>query len=263
MTAKRTLRPEEAIILRHVHHNIRLGVPQVRFHLQQQTPVAFCAGGPSLLDHLDVIRRLQMEGAEVVCVGNAANTVRGAGIKVNGHIMLDGAGRNRDFVLAKDQDCRYFVASQCDPAVFEALRDHQHVYIWHCGGLAEEWEILRKHYGPDGYFIVPGGSYVSLRAITLLRILGYRWLHVFGLDSCLREDEHHAYAQPNADGQRAVRVNVADRDFLATGWMLDQAEQFIDSIKAGRFGNAELAVHGDGLIAHMIKSGSETTWQRQ
>lgn len=264
---KRRLRPGEDTIARHIHANIRRGVEQVTFHLPQGTPVALCAGGPSLGSHLEDVRRLQMEGAEVVCVGNSAHTLNAAGVKVNGHIIMDGVERNRTFVIP-DQDTRYFVASQCDPSVFRALEHHRHVYIWHAGGPPAAHQILNDWYGPGGYWLVPGGSYISLRAISLLHMLGYTWLHVFGLDSCLMEpaadadNEHHAYSQPNADGQQVVEgVTVGDRDFRCTAWMLDQADQFIDCAQRGYFGSAQLAIHGDGLIAHMLKSGHGPTWR--
>lgn len=260
MAVKRTLRPSEAQIVRNVYHNIRLGVEQVKPHLAQETPIALCAGGPTLPDHIEDVRRLQLSGAEVVCVGNAGHTLTAAGIQPNGHVLMDGAKRNRSFTVPTPET-RYFVASQCDPGVFETLRSHKRVYIWHAGGLEEEKEILTDWYGPGGYFLILGGSYITLRAITLLHVLGYRWMHIYGFDSCLREDDHHAYAQPNADGYRVQEVEMDGLRFRAQWWMLDQATQFVDSIKAGRFGEAELAIHGDGLIAHMVRSGSMPTWK--
>lgn len=260
MAVKRTLRPGEQQIVRNVHHNIRLGVEQVRVYAPQETQVALCAGGPSLPAHYDDIRRLQLEGAEVVAVGNVGAQLAAVGIHPNGHVLMDGVPRNRTFVVGTAQT-RYFVASQCDPSVFEALRHHQRVYIWHAGGLPEEKEILSEWYGTGGFFLILGGSYITLRAITLLHVLGYRWLHVFGFDSCLMEDAHHAYPQPNADGQRIEEVTVGGRTFRCNWWMLDQADQFIQSVRAGRFGEAELAIHGDGLISHMVKTGSMPTWE--
>lgn len=260
MGIKRTLRPGEDQIRRNIYDNVRMGVEQLKFHMPgNPAPIVFCAGGPSLKDHIEDIRRQQIEGAEVVCVGNAANLLTANGIKPNGHILMDGVERNKSFVVPI-KDTRYFVASQCDPSVLKTLENHENVYIWHAAGPPGMKEILDKQYGDD-YFMIPGGSYVSLRAITLLHILGYTWIHVYGLDSCLTEDEHHAYSQPNADGQPVEDVTVGDRDFKCTYWMLDQADQFIDSLKIGRFGKAQLAVHGDGLIAYMIESGNGPTWR--
>ncbi len=265
MAIRRTLRPGEETIRRNVYENIRLGVEQVNFHLPQNTPIALCAGGPTLKNHLEEVRKLQLEGAEVVCLGNAGALLSSAGIKTNGHVLMDGMERNKAFVVPI-KDCRYFVASQCDPAVFKALDHHDYVYIWHAKGPEGITEILNKYYGPGGFWLIPGGSFITLRAIPLLHVLGYKWINVFGFDSCLMEDEHHSYSQPEADGQQVEDVTVGNpagehRDFRCTYWMLDQASQFFEMLKKGFFQGIELAVHGDGLISYMLKSGNGPTWR--
>lgn len=258
---KRKLRPTEEQIVRNVYHNIRLGVEQVWFYQLQETQIALCCGGPSLAGEIENIRRLQLEErAEVVALGNAAATLTSHGIKPNGHILMDGSARNRSFVVPV-KDTRYLVASQCDPGVFNALRDHAHVYIWHTGALSEEREVLDKWYGVGGWFACNGGSYITLRAISVLRVLGFRWIHLFGFDSCLQEGEHHAYSQPNADNQQAERVKMGDREFLCNYWMLDQVDQFLECLKLGLYAGINLNVHGDGLISHMIETRSRPTWQ--
>lgn len=262
MAIKRTLRPGPDKLAANIYANIRCGVEQVVPHAPQATQIALCAGGPSLEDHVEDIRRLQIEGAEVVCVGNAAHTCNAHGIKVNGHVLLDGAGRNRTFVVT-DPQTRYFVASQCDPGVLDTLQDHRHVYLWHCLNGDEEKAILDDYYGRGRWFAVIGGSYVTLRSISLLSILGYTWINVFGLDSCIFKEKHHAYSQPNADGQRTETVKMGGQTFEATYWMLDQVNQFVESIRHGRFGNTQLAIHGDGLIATMVRTGGQPTWQLQ
>lgn len=260
---KRTLRPGPEKIASNVWHNIRLGYPQVGFYFPQNTPIVLCAGGASLLKHLKEVRRLQLEeGGEVVALGNVAHTLMAEGIKVNGHIILDGSARNRSFVVST-KDTRYFIASQCDPGVFKAVKDHKYVFIWHCGVVADEKKDLDDYYGKGRWFAIKGGSYVTLRAISLLHVLGYKWMHVFGFDSCNYNGEHHAYFQPNADRQKGVTVKLAGKEFDCSFWQLDQAEQFYESVKNGRFGDAELNIYGDGLIAHMVRTGSAPTWQLQ
>ena len=69
------------------------------FYLPQNTPIALCAGGASLLDNLDTVRRLQLEeGAEVIAVGNVGHTLMANNIKVNGHVLLDGDPSPNRFV---------------------------------------------------------------------------------------------------------------------------------------------------------------------
>lgn len=252
---RKVLRPGEEVLARNVWTNIRRNLPQVWPHAKQGTRVCLCGGGPTLKDYIEKIRKKQLDGAEVVCVGNAAAEVAAHGIKVNGHVIMDGAKRNKSFVVPI-RDCRYFVASQCDPGVFRALENHRYVYIWHTCSTQEDFKTLNAYYGKGNWFPVDGGSYVTLRAIALLNTLGYRNIEVFGLDSCLKEDEHHAYHQPMADGQPVIEVKVGRRKFRCNPWMLDQAEQFMKCLKMRKFGDAHLSVYGGGMIASILEEGS-------
>jgi len=90
-------------------------------------------------------------------------------------------------------------------------------------------------------------------------MLGFHNIHMYGFDSCLREDEHHAYAQPENDyGTHPIPVSVGGRIFYCDPWMFSQATEWMEMI--GLFGDEiSLDVKGDGLIAHIIKTGAELT----
>jgi hypothetical protein len=93
-----------------------------------------------------------------------------------------------------------------------------------------------------------------LRAIPLLRMLGFKRFHLYGFDSCLT-DEHHAYAQPENDSEHVVSATVGGRVFRCHVWMLSQAQEFIDLVKF-MGDEIDLQVHGDGLISHIIETGA-------
>ena len=93
--------------------------------------------------------------------------------------------------------------------------------------------------------------------MPLLAMLGFRKIHVYGLDSCLRDDAHHAYEQAENDGMGVIEVSVAGRTFKAHGWMVKQAEEFQQVMRhllipAG----VELAIYGDGLIAAILQAAA-------
>ena len=106
------------------------------------------------------------------------------------------------------------------------------------------------------FFPVPGGSTVVLRAIPLLRMLGFARIHLFGFDSCVSASQHHAYEQPENDSEVTMPVTCGGCTFMCTPWMISQASEFRDLV-AFMGDEVELAVHGDGLIAQMIKHGAE------
>ena len=125
--------------------------------------------------------------------------------------------------------------------------------MWHATAGENHKDILDAY---GDWLGTPGGSTVTLRAIALLRQLGFRKIHIYGFDSCLKESEHHAYAQAENDMEAVVPVELDGRAFRCHPWMASQAQEFIDMTRM--FGDSiELAVHGDGLIAHIIKTGAQ------
>jgi hypothetical protein len=78
---------------------------------------------------------------------------------------------------------------------------------------------------------------------------------LFGFDSCVEPDAHHAYAQAENDAEPTFPVVCGGRTFQCTAWMISQSQEFCDLV--GFLGDeVELAVYGDGLIAHIVKTGA-------
>lgn len=74
---------------------------------------------------------------------------------------------------------------------------------------------------------------------------------------------HHAYDQPenNRDGRRKVTVGPSDRPdlertFRCAPWHMKQAEDFLQLIRING-DNFLLTAHGDGMIAHLLRSGAD------
>jgi len=85
-------------------------------------------------------------------------------------------------------------------------------------------------------------------------MLGFKRFHLFGCDSCIEEDKHHAYEQVENDGQLVMPVNVSGKIFNCNPWMVSQAQEFIDLIKM--LGDEiELEIYG-GLLHHILESGA-------
>ena len=100
-----------------------------------------------------------------------------------------------------------------------------------------------------------GGATVALRAVHLLRMLGLHKFEMYGFDSCIM-GEHHAYEQPENDGEQEIDVLVAEKEFRCTAAHYHQAKEFVEMIgKTGQ--HYDMIVHGEGLIAHIIKKCTE------
>jgi hypothetical protein len=69
------------------------------------------------------------------------------------------------------------------------------------------------------------------------------------------DGQHHAYDQPeNVD--HPMEAVCAGLHFHGCPWMFSQALEFVDMIK--KVGHLfKINVHGDGLLAHILKTGAE------
>ena len=239
-------------VLANVRHNTRLGFQQVQPYPTNNVEVMLVGGGPSLKSQIPQIRKLREQGVKLVCMNNAYQYCLDHDIKPSAYVMVDARPFNVRFVENTIPDCKYFIASQCDPSVFDALwKVRDQTYIWHTS--AEEIQEALKEVYPKCY-PVPGGSTVLLRAIPLFRMLGFKRFHIFGCDSCLEDGAHHAYAQPENDGQPVVSVRIGEKVFACHPWMLSQAKEFIDLIKC--MGDVmELEIYG-GMLHQILMDGA-------
>lgn len=241
------------VVLANVKENIRLGFQQVQPYPTNDVEVMLVGGGPSLKSQIGEIRRLREQGVKLVCLNNAYQYCLDHDIKPSAFVMVDARPFNLRFVENVIPDCKYFIASQCDPAVFGRLLEvRDQTYIWHTS--AEEIQDALQEVYPKCY-PVPGGSTVLLRAIPLFRMLGFKRFYVFGCDSCLEEGQHHAYAQKENDDQVVIPVKVGEEVFYCNPWMISQAREFIDLVKCMN-DVMELEIYG-GLLRQILKSGAD------
>lgn len=219
-------------------------------------------GAPSVRDDIGKIRAQQKRGARIVTVNNTWRLMVENGIMPDVHVMLDARAENAAFLKDAPKSIRYFVASQCHPDVFEALKDHD-VVVWHNGFGDNEAirEVLAPWWdeGPNQRpcILVPGGGTVGLRSLWLCAFSGFKTIHMYGFDSSYEGDQHHAYSQPLNDADRVMEVTMGDKIYRAAPWMVRQVEEArwhrADLIKEG----VTLHVHGRGLLPDVMRSIKE------
>lgn len=238
-------------IKKNVEHNIKQDYLQVEPHPTNEIEVMIVGGGPSLPQHIEKIKHLRANGVKLITINNAYKWCLDNGLTPSAMVMVDARKFNARFTKPVVEECKYFIASQCNPSVFEGLPKDR-TYIWHTQADLLK-DILDEQY--KTWWSVPGGSTVLLRAIPLFRMLGFKRFHLFGCDSCLSENEmHHAYEQEENDGQLVMPVNVSGKVFNCNPWMVSQAQEFIDLIKM--LGDEiELAIYS-GLLHHILESGA-------
>lgn len=247
-------------IAEQTRNNIAAGWQQVEPHWKQDREIVILAGGPSMRDKADEIKELKAAGAAIVTVNGAYHWALENGIDPAAQIVLDAREFNARFTKPVVDGCKYLVASQVHPATLEGL-PRSHTYLWHSSMDEETGAWAKEQYG--NFFPIPGGSTVVLRAILLLRMLGFWRMHFFGFDSCCADDgAHHAYTQQENDGMLRIPVICGGRVFDCEPWMLAQAYEFRDMV-AMVGDEVEMAVYGDGLIAHMIATGARISMEKE
>jgi len=219
----------------------------------QDTEVMLLAGGPSLNDFTDEIIELRKGGMPMITTNGTYNWAIEHGLKPSMQLIIDAREFNSRFVTPVVDDCKYFIASQADPSIFEGL-PLDRTYAWHVGVATEQAALLDDLY--KIWYPCPGGSTVTLRGLCLLRMLGFHKIHIYGFDSCRRDGEHHAYSQPENDYKSSpIPISAGGRVFQCDAWMYCQTTEFMKMV--GLFGDElDLDVKGDGLIAHIIKTGA-------
>lgn len=212
--------------------------------------VVIIGGGPSLKYNLDEIKWRQSIGQKVWALNNVAQYLKNNQIFPDCVILADARPENAGFFDGADPIVTYFIASQCDPAVFETL-DHLHVVLWHCNTPGIE-KIL-KGIVEKPVHLFGGGSTVGLNAMTLAFGAGYRKIHLYGFDSSYTDGKHHAYEQKLNDGERVVDALCAGKTFKCAPWMVQQATEFerlaTELIQDGCI----ITVTGDGLLPTLAR----------
>jgi len=240
-----------------IAHNIAQGWKTIEpCQVQEHEEVILVGGGWSLDSQLDTIRRLRADGKKLVTLNNAYHWCLNHGLTPSATVVMDGRAFNARFVTPVVEGCKYLICSQVHPSVFEGLPKDR-TFIWHDADT-RTFDLLNAQYGEGQYFAIPGGSTSFLRALPLLRMLGYQKFHVFGADSCLSPDKqhHHAYAQPENDHNWIFPVTVNQgKVFYCQPWMFCQAREFHHMIN--EMGHLfELELYGDGLLRHMLETAA-------
>lgn len=258
-----SLNTDEQTISSNIWRNLQLGLQEISPHeVQPEARVILLAGGPSLNDFEQLIVEEGRAGTPIVTTNGTYNWLIERGIRPAAQVMLDARPFNRRFLAPLVAGCKYLICSQSDHETVSALPRDQ-TWIWHSGGSelvkAELDAWARQHEAGRQWWPVFGGTTVTSRAITLLAMLGFRQIEIYGWDSCLRDGAHHAYSQPENDSRHIFRIHVGGREFRCHPWMIVQANELTKLVRAiwGRIDDLKLCVHGDGLIAHMLATSAE------
>jgi uncharacterized Rossmann fold enzyme len=216
--------------------------------MKRKGGVCIVGGAPSLKNSLNAIKVRKRFGDEIWAANGAHDYLIENGIIPDVMVMMDARPENVRFVRNPHPRVTYWMASRVHPSVLDALEGHK-VVLWHSyqPGEIEALEGCERPFSAVG-----GGNTVVLRALYLCAALGLRRLNLFGVDSSYSEG-HHVYDQPMNDGEAVETVFVGEREFKAAGWMVRQAQNFMDQAKILLQQGCVVSVHGTGLLPYVAE----------
>lgn len=211
--------------------------------------IAIVGGGPSLKDNLNELRKFKY----IMACGSVHDYLIRNGIYPTWTVICDPDPCVVDYLQQANIVTEYLVASQCHQNVFEHLK-YKKTYLWHAGGSTEENVIAQF---PDNDYIIGGGCTVGTRAIIMAMGFGFHNLSLFGMDSSIKDDAHHAYDFVNetetlGDVYEIKVDNGESPTFKVAGYMLAQIKDF-QTICNLYSQTLKFKIYGDGLLAYIVK----------
>jgi len=205
---------------------------------------AIACFGPSLNDTWEQLRDFPV----VISCSGAHKFLVERGIIPTYHVEVDPRPHKTALIGPPQQDTIYLIASTCHAAVFDHLEGHD-VRLWHVFDSAEDGIRTLPH----GEWALTGGCSVGLRTLTIAGFLGFRDLHVFGMDGCEGPTGKHADAHPNQPKGHAECEYPAGsgRMWRTTPGMLAAAQgtwHELDQMPA-----VKATFYGEGLVQAMAK----------
>lgn len=205
--------------------------------------VLLCGSGPSIREDVEIIRRMQREGAEVWALNNCANFLDKHGILPDAQVIMDA---QEETFRAIGPAKRHLFASQVHPSLFEAVPRAELWHSTHGDVKVDEQEGFPSYEGE--YCLIGSAVSVGNTAMVLAFALGYRDIHLFGYDSSNQGVDSHALHQPWNDGEPMTIVEFGGKRYISSLTMSLQAAAFHDRAKVLEREGCKISVHGYGLL---------------
>lgn len=244
-------------IVTNIKKNRTIGLPDISDSgwWRKDTHIAIVGGGPSLKDNLEKLRTYDF----IMACGSVYDYLWENNIRATWCVIVDpDPNTTISYLKHADGVTQYLVATQCDPSIFEYLKEFN-VYTWNADGAKVENKL--DVFGENAS-LVGGGCTVGTRAIVLALGMGFGYQDLFGFDSCLtNEYQHHAYPFNDSEVEtigdiKEIKLGGADSPtFKVAGYMLAQIFDFKYILE--EYANClRIKVYGTGAIAYIMEQAN-------
>lgn len=206
--------------------------------------------GPSLNHTWPAVALASAMGEDVFTVSGSHRFMIDRNIIPRAHIDCDPRAHKAAQMGEPHTQVAYWLASCISPAYLDRLEGHD-VSLWHSYNGKESRIVFQIDRGQK--MIVGGGS-VGLRAMSILYARGYRRFEIHGMDCSFGDGASHA-AKHSGKPLTAVPVKCGERWFESSAVFILYARFFHKQLSM--MPDAEIHLHGDGLLQHMQKVGAE------
>lgn len=204
--------------------------------------IAIVCYGPSLVDTWQELRRFK----KIITCSGAHQFLLDRGIVPTWHVDLDPREHKVNMLGQPHPSVEYLIASCCHPSMWDKLEGYR-TKLWHIYANEDNKELPLTY--PRGEWILTGGNNVGLRCLVVARILGYRNIHVYGMDCSFHDKaKHHAAQHLNANKQ-VYEVPYGGKMYYCEPVMVDYARQFFHEMQ--QLPDVNVTLHGEGLLQHM------------
>lgn len=254
-------------IIENVKRNSKRNLPRIHTlpgwmsYRDPKEQIALVGGGPSLKNNLDKLRTFK----DMIICGSPNDYIMEQGIIPKYVAVCDPDAIMAKYLTKTHENVTYLVASGCHDAVFDALKG-RNIVIWHCHSdeYAKEMQACDEE-----YFGIGGGCTIGLRGLSIAVLFKYQDIHLFGFDSCMSAEEHHAYKFATDEEQigEIYEIKVgslfdgaegASKSYHCAGYQLAQAEQF--KMFYSQYGRTfRPTFYGGGLLEETARVVEEET----
>ena len=242
---------EPDVLLGNVQRSVKRSLPWFDFDESRQGSVCLVGGGTSLVDTIDQLKVRHQNGFKVWAMNGSYDYLVGQGIIPDAMVMLDARPENVRFVQNPQQLTTFYITSQCDESVFDALA-HYKVVLVHAN-TPGVYDLL-EHEKARPVHLMGGFTTVGILSLILAKLQGFERIFLFGMDSSYRNGKHHAYKQESNNADRVIDAMINDVTYKCAPWMAQQVTDF-QNVVAG-FDDVTIEVCGDGLLHQMAKAMS-------
>jgi hypothetical protein len=235
---KSKLSPKE--ITRQRKYACKLKLPELQTVPPHNKKVAIVCSGPSVKDYLDVLRNFD---GDIIAINRENKNLHDLGINFQMVVAIDPA-MGMEYIGEPLKDVTYYFASNCPPKLFKGYKGYN-VVLFHIFSEGVTYPEDKKH------MIV--GSAAGLAAIRVAKHLGYRDIHVFGMDSSWEDDNNFkTYSDKFSDPYSAnhLIVECNNKKFKTSVVLLGIADDFCKYYLANT-NNAKLKVYGDTFLGNL------------